>query len=98
MYECDEFDRNFLEFDPYLSLVTAIGYDHADTYPTRDDYFAAFGQFLKQSGHAIGWQRDFAWISNLPSEKLWQLQDNEVLDVAVPGEHNRRNATLVLKP
>ena len=97
VYECDEFDRNFLEFDPYLSLVTAIGYDHADTYPTRDDYFAAFGQFLKQSGHAIGWQRDFAWISNLPSEKLWQLQDNEVLDVAVPGEHNRRNATLVLK-
>ncbi len=97
VYECDEFDRNFLQFDPYLSLITSIGYDHSDTYPTRDDYFAAFGQFVNQSAHAIGWQRDFAWLPKLPNEKLWQLQDNEALDLHLAGEHNRRNGTLVLK-
>jgi len=97
VYECDEFDRNFLQFDPYLSVITSIGYDHADTYPSKDDYFTAFGQFLVQSDHSIGWRRDFAWLPNLPDEKMWQLQDEEVLDIQQAGEHNRRNGTLVLK-
>jgi UDP-N-acetylmuramate--alanine ligase len=34
VYECDEFDRNFLHFTPYLSLITSVDYDHPDTYPT----------------------------------------------------------------
>ncbi len=97
VYECDEFDRNFLQFSPSLSLITSIGYDHSDTYPTRDDYFAAFSEFLAQSEHAIGWQRDFAWLPSLPNEKLWQLADNETTTLELAGEHNRRNGTLVLK-
>lgn len=97
IYECDEFDRNFLQFEPYLSLITTIGYDHADTYPTKDDYFGAFTQFLSQSSHAIGWHRDFAWLPSLVNEKLWQLQDDETLDIQLAGELSRRNATLALK-
>lgn len=27
IYECDEFDRNFLHFTPYLSLITSIDFD-----------------------------------------------------------------------
>ena len=34
IYECDEFDRNFLHFHPQLSLIPSVDYDHADTYPT----------------------------------------------------------------
>lgn len=97
VYECDEFDRNFLNFDPYVSLITTVGYDHADTYPSKDDYFAAFAQFIAKSAHTIGWRRDFAWLPNLPGERLWQLQDDEALDIQLAGEHNRRNGTLVLK-
>lgn len=97
IYECDEFDRNFLQFEPSLALITAIGYDHVDTYPTRDDYFGAFSDFLAQSEHTIGWQRDFAWLPTLPVDKLWQLGDNEVAKLQIAGEHNRRNGTLVLK-
>ena len=97
VYECDEFDRNFLEFNPHLSLITTIGYDHTDTYPSRDDYFEAFSKFLSQSDHSIGWRRDFAWLPNIPDEKLWQLQDDEAQPLQIAGEHNRRNATLVLK-
>lgn len=97
VYECDEFDKNFLRFTPHLSLITTIGYDHVDTYPTRDDYFTAFSDFLHQSNHSIGWRRDYAWLPNLPEEKLWQLQDTEVQDTGLAGEHNRRNSTLVLK-
>ncbi|MES2876653.1 MAG: Mur ligase domain-containing protein [Patescibacteria group bacterium] len=97
VYECDEFDRNFLHFKPHLSLVTSIGYDHADTYPTKDEYRQAFSQFLRQSAHSIGWRHDFAALPDLPDNTIWQLQDTEVVDVSLAGEHNRRNATLVAK-
>lgn len=48
-YECDEFDRNFLAFHPYLSAIVSVDYDHADIYPTIEDYQAAFAQFESQS-------------------------------------------------
>lgn len=97
VYECDEFDRNFLHFTPALSLVTSIGYDHSDTYPSKDDYLQAFSTFLGQSTHGIGWNHDLKRLPDLASDRLWQLADDEVAGIRLPGEHNRRNATLVLK-
>ena len=96
IYECDEFDRNFLHFQPHLSLVTSIDYDHPDTYPTELDYTVAFRQFIDQSELAIMWQNDADYIQS-PSSNAWCIQDEEVLSLALPGEHNRRNGTLVLK-
>ncbi|MFV0484932.1 MAG: Mur ligase domain-containing protein [Candidatus Saccharimonadales bacterium] len=49
IYEADEYDRNFLNFHPDISIITTEDYDHADTYPTREDYHAAFEQFRAQS-------------------------------------------------
>ena len=49
IYEADEFDRNFLNFHPYISLIPSETYDHADIYPTREDYHNAFEQFRSQS-------------------------------------------------
>lgn len=97
VYECDEFDRNFLHFFPYVSVITTVGYDHSDTYSTATDYEAAFGQFMSQSLHSISWQRDTGKLSGFDPESTWQLQDTEVLQVALAGEHNRQNATLVMK-
>lgn len=48
-YEADEFDRNFLAFHPYVAAIVSVDYDHADIYPTREDYEAAFRQFESQS-------------------------------------------------
>lgn len=96
IYECDEFDRNFLKFHPHLSVVVSIDYDHPDTYPTEDDYKSAFRQFLHQSDAIILWQHDADYIDTREAS-AWILQPDEKLDLALPGEHNRRNATLVLK-
>ena len=96
VYECDEFDRNFLHFSPFLSLVTSIDYDHPDTYSTKEAYFQAFMQFLEQSNHCILWQADSINIT-VPSNKSWVLQTSEVQPLTLPGVHNRRNGTLVLK-
>ncbi|HEU0266574.1 MAG TPA: Mur ligase domain-containing protein [Candidatus Saccharimonadaceae bacterium] len=95
VYECDEFDRNFLHFHPYLALITAIEHDHPDTYPTSEEYFEAFSQFAAQSQQVITWH-DQAKNITLP-ENSWVLSDDEVQDIKLAGAHNRRNATLVAK-
>ncbi len=56
IYECDEFDRNFLHFHPFMSLIASQSYDHSDTYPTQADYDAAFEQFKSQSQQTITWR------------------------------------------
>jgi len=53
IYEADEYDRNFLKFRPWLAVLTAVSYDHPDIYPTREDYAAAFSQFVRQSEMVI---------------------------------------------
>ena len=53
IYEADEYDRNFLKFYPWLSVIPAVSYDHPDIYPTEDDYKKAFEQFKSQSQSVI---------------------------------------------
>lgn len=96
VYECDEFDRNFLHFNPHVSLITSLDYDHPDTYPTEENYRQAFAQFVGQSDMTIIWQPDYALIEPVESES-WILGTDEVMEIRLPGAHNRRNATLVAK-
>jgi len=94
VYECDEYDHNFLNFFPHLSLITAIDYDHPDTYPTEQSYKDAFTQFMSQSEHTIMWQADAAYQGGAPTHS-WVL--DSVSELSLNGEHNRRNGTLVVK-
>ncbi len=96
IYECDEFDRNFLHFSPYLSIITSIDYDHPDTYPTEQEYKTAFRQFIDQSRHTIIWNTDSDYIDEKATAAT-VLPNNAVLPLKLPGAHNRRNATLVLE-
>lgn len=58
VYEADEYDRNFLRFHPWLSVITTIAYDHPDVYPTWEDYVEAFTQFKNQSYRVLESQDD----------------------------------------
>ena len=92
IYECDEFDRNFLHFTPWLSLVTSVDYDHPDTYPTEADYQAAFRQFGEQSSHVITWQQ----LGTVFNPRNVHLLAQPTAGLTIPGQHNRANASLVL--
>ncbi|MDR1354721.1 MAG: Mur ligase domain-containing protein [Propionibacteriaceae bacterium] len=48
VYEADEYDHNFLAFHPWLAVITAVSWDHPDSYPTANDYYLAFDQFRSQ--------------------------------------------------
>lgn len=95
IYECDEFDKNFLQFEPFLSLITSIDYDHPDTYPDEKSYLDAFRQFVDKSKSVIAWKNQHGELYN-DSPNAVLLQESEVADIKLAGLHNRKNATLVL--
>lgn len=98
VYEADEYDRNFLAFEPYLSIITGIDWDHPDIYPTREDYNAAFNEFFEQSKHVVMWQGDAERVVLRPDTDARVLDDsNPEIDekLSLPGLVNRQNAWLV---
>ncbi len=59
IYEADEYDRNFLKFHPWLSLITFVSYDHPDIYKTEEEYREAFKTFESQSENVVrGGEKD----------------------------------------
>lgn len=96
VYECDEYDRNFLFFHPYLSVITNVDYDHPDTYPTPGDYQAAFVRFVHQSQQVIAWP-DTASRLGLPASAAWlHHPEPSERDITLPGAQNRQNAMLAV--
>ena len=96
IYEADEYDRNFLHYHPWLSLITFVSFDHPDIYPTEHDYREAFLTFEKQSKSLI-----FANQSAAPSD-LSQIADKDLLILSSPdsrltlaGQARREDANLV---
>ena len=53
IYEADEYDRNFLKYHPWLSVIVSVSYDHPDIYKTPEEYISAFEQFKSQSENVI---------------------------------------------
>ncbi len=102
VYECDEFDRNFLHFSPAVSLVTNIDYDHPDTYPTKEEYLDAFDAFMKQSDFCLSWQEYIRPESfqggNVKIHMIDRHADSirtQIESVPLVGQHNRENGYLV---
>lgn len=98
VYEADEFDRNFLAYEPYLSLIAGVDWDHPDIYPTRDEYNAAFRDFIEQSEHTVLWQGDAERLNiEAGNDRTILDEDNPgITSVILPGLVNRQNAWLVV--
>lgn len=94
VYECDEFDRNFLHFRPELSLITGIDWDHPDIYPTREEYYQAFREFISQSASTVMWQSDVDRIGGNAgnTDTILSDADANIARFNLAGEVNRRNA------
>lgn len=97
VYECDEFDRNFLHFEPHLSIITALDYDHPDTYPTREDYCQAFVDFLGKSENSLLWSKDLRYLMQPDIPATYQAYDElmNLSHIKLAGDHTRHNAFLV---
>ena len=97
VYECDEFDRNMLNFEPDYSIITSLDYDHPDTYPTKKSYVDAFVQFVEQSGYSFMWGKDRRALDVPDIEASYEVYD-ELMDLSaytLPGKPMRQNSYLV---
>ncbi len=95
IYECDEYDRNFLAFNPYVSIITGIAYDHHDIFPTEQDYLSAFLDFINQSSSVVLWAEDKEKLQLTDSDFLHQVQ-GVMPSIKLAGLVNRQNATLAI--
>ena len=95
IYECDEFDRNFLHFSPHIALIPSLDYDHPDTYENEADYLEAFRQFAIQSEQLLTWSDQHPEIFD-GLFQVSQINPSEInRNFKLNGLHNLRNATLV---
>lgn len=92
VYEADEFDRNFLSFKPFVSIISGIGYDHPDVYPTQEEYNRAFNDFLSQTSRVFGHPEDLEKVG-FPAEP----ESVPLTEFTLVGEVNRKNAQLVVE-
>jgi UDP-N-acetylmuramate--alanine ligase len=99
IYECDEYDKNFLHFYPKLSVITSIAWDHQDIYPTIDSYNQAFLQFIDQSEEVILFKKDAKLLSPPEDAKISILEDSGTTteEITLKGLHNRQNATIAIE-
>ncbi len=99
VYECDEFDYNFLAFHPYLAAITGIGWDHHEIFPTKESYVKAYRDFIAQSRHTFLWQADAKQLKLATGDGISELrQDDPLIDtIALPGEFNRHDALLAVQ-
>jgi UDP-N-acetylmuramate--alanine ligase len=78
--EGDESDRTVERLRPEIGVVTNVELDHHATFGSEAELAEMFA----------------AWLAEVPSAvRGWELEPVD-LDLAVPGEHNRRNAATAL--
>ena len=97
-YECDEFDRNFLAFEPYISAITGVSWDHHEIFPTREDYQEAFREFISQSDHTICWQEDFDYLGLRSAKRMTVLESDHphIQTIKLAGLYNRLDAWIAV--
>lgn len=101
VYEADEFDRNFLAFEPAISLITGVSWDHHEIFPTREDYQEAFKEFISQSAQTFIWQEDADYLNLAKSESASRLTvldsgDVDIETLKLKGRYNRLDASLAM--
>jgi UDP-N-acetylmuramate--alanine ligase len=78
--EGDESDRSVAALAPEIAVLLNVDLDHHTTFVSRAEVEAFFEEWLRSVPHVVR------------AEEL----DPVTLDLAVPGEHNRRNAAAAL--
>lgn len=96
VYECDEFDRNMLHFEPDLTIITSLDYDHTETYKNPQVYKEAFVEFLEQSTYSLLWEKDLQFLRADPRADSEAYDEHmDLSHLTLSGDHVRHNAFLV---
>jgi UDP-N-acetylmuramate--alanine ligase len=81
-----------------MSLITGVTWDHHEIFPTREDYQAAFQEFISQSQNSYIWQEDADYLSISEAENTIVLDSAEpkLNTLSIAGQYTRLDAWLVI--
>ena len=99
--EADEYNRHFLNFHPFITVITNIEPDHLDYYKDIADIRTAFGELISQTSDTVIYNGGDSDISVLVHGYNGKTVDyskylDKVPRLSVPGEHNKINAAAAL--
>lgn len=98
IYEADEYDRNFLSYHPAMAIISGIDWDHPDIYPTRQEYYKAFRQFLGQSKHTYIWSDDADKLElRVSTDSVSIIKKEDYTGFNQVGLVNRENAAIATR-
>ncbi|HMO02822.1 MAG TPA: Mur ligase domain-containing protein [Oligoflexia bacterium] len=98
IYECDEFDYNFLAFRPDIALIPGVSWDHQEIFPTQESYNQAFEKFFNQCLQINCWQEEARRfkLDHNPKNKILNAKDPEINKIKLAGAPMRMNAWLAI--
>ena len=101
--EACEYKRSFLNIEPTIVAITNIDNDHLDYYKDIKDIQSAFNEFAKKApekGFVVCNSRDkniSGAISGVSAKIVnWADFKADKLKLKVPGEHNKKDASVAL--
>lgn len=104
--ECDEFDKNFLKYNPFGTIITTIDFDHPDIYKNIQDYRNAFAQYFSKVTQVGVAYKDhllkaklLKQFNRLPIHLSINSKEIDLLakgNLSLAGLHNRQNAMLAV--
>ncbi|MEK7567302.1 MAG: UDP-N-acetylmuramate--L-alanine ligase [Patescibacteria group bacterium] len=103
--EADEYMRHFLQFEPKILVITNIDSDHLDYYKNLNDIQSAFNDLavrIPKNGFVVCDPNDENVLPALVGVSAQVIDYTKFLEMAselklkVTGEHNRKNASVVL--
>ena len=100
VYEADEFDRNFLAYSPFISLITGVTWDHHEIFKTREDYKNAFKEFIAKSQQTYIWQEDYEYLDYQDEPKNIEVLENnhqQIDEIKLLGKYNRHDGWLAMQ-
>ncbi len=100
--EACEYKRSFMNYTPQMVLITNIDNDHLDYFKDLDDIKNTFQDFIgnvKNEGRVIlHTEQDYIKVDadkNITKINADQIE-KENIKLSVPGDHNKKNAQLVI--
>jgi UDP-N-acetylmuramate--alanine ligase len=107
--EADESDRSMLSLRVEIAVLTSVELDHHDSFGSLRELEAAYRAFLAGAARAVVWNRPellalregplIAYDAAAPTLTAGGSRfefDGIAVELAVPGEHNARNAAAAL--
>jgi UDP-N-acetylmuramate--alanine ligase len=99
--EADESDASFLRLHPEVAVITNVEMDHHSRWGSLAELHEAFATFASPArGLVLPGDEGLVWLEKSGADELARFDSNSPgpadLGLAVPGDHNRRNARAAL--